>query len=84
MQSWNATTVFHLYLDELFETSQGIFLAKEARQAIATHLNRESLNLDKDAERAVNTAMKSVANIDRKSTRLNSSHVSQSRMPSSA
>ena len=38
----------------------------------------------KAGEKAVSCGISNVSEIDRKSTRLNSSHVSQSRMPSSA
>ena len=44
-----------------------------------------SLNLSKaDAERTFDTITNTILDADRKSTRLNSSHSQQSRMPSSA
>lgn len=63
MQGWKAKDVFHAYLDELCETSQGIFLAREARASIAQYLDRETLKTNQHAETVVNNAVNAISKI---------------------
>ena len=63
MKEWKAKTVFHSYLDEILETCNGIFLAKEARAALYAHLNRETLRHDGAAEKMINSALGAVSKI---------------------
>ena len=61
--------------------------AKEEKQKKLTALDKEIDELQKEilkGQAIINADLKSFSDIDRKSTRLNSSHSQQSRMPSSA
>lgn len=63
MQAWKAKDVFHAYLDELFETSEGVTLSKEVRSSIYAHLNWESLKQDSVANESVTKALSSISKI---------------------
>jgi hypothetical protein len=63
MKTWTAKIVFDSYLNELLETCNGIFLAKEARGTILRYLDRSTLEYDNDAKILIDTALSTVAKI---------------------
>jgi hypothetical protein len=63
MNTWTAKLVFDSYLNELLETCNGIFLAKEARGTILKYLDRPTLEHDDAAKKIINTALSSIPKI---------------------
>ncbi|UOD30561.1 hypothetical protein INH39_02075 [Massilia violaceinigra] len=63
MKEWTAKIVFDSYLNEVFETCNGIFLAKEARGTLLKYLSRETLAHDVVAQGLINTALSAVPKI---------------------
>lgn len=64
MASWPAEQVFHAYLDEVKETGQGVFLAKEARKLLFTYLDRGTLAQDITSEKAIVHALSALSKVN--------------------
>jgi hypothetical protein len=63
MKEWTAKLVFDSYLNEVLETCNGIFLAKEARGTLLKYLDRKTLPYDAAAEKLVNSALAAIPQI---------------------
>lgn len=63
MVEWKAKTVFHAYLDEIWDSCEGVVLIKEARSAINTNLDRQMLSHDGAARLLVTSALSQVVKI---------------------
>ena len=91
LDSWNYEEMMDFASEQGFECVEVACWPQEKaerRYAGVSHIDAERVNQDDAyAEHIVEYAKKSgveISSLDRKSTRLNSSHRSQSRMPSSA
>lgn len=63
MKEWTAKLVFDSYLNEVLETCNGIFLAKEARGTLQKYLDWETLPHDVVAQTLINSALSAVPKI---------------------